>query len=145
MLQMINSKERMLVYSLSLSLSASIADMSADLYLRIQQRGIFKVGSRPKRANSGGADFSMGLQETGDASYVYTPNVVRISYLRPLQVQILRLSAFLAIRAGFLSSPVHHLRYDSRNLSESITLSWFSSTYYFYSTTYSRRFPYSTL
>ncbi|BGP13756.1 hypothetical protein JCM10213v2_001694 [Rhodosporidiobolus nylandii] len=45
------------------------------------QKSLFKVGSKSKRAGasaaaSGGADFSMGLpQEGGEASYLLTPNI----------------------------------------------------------------------
>lgn len=47
-----------------------------------QQKSLFKVGSRSKRGgasatSSGGADFSMGLpQEGGEATFLFTPNIV---------------------------------------------------------------------
>ncbi|BGP37757.1 hypothetical protein JCM10449v2_001679 [Rhodotorula kratochvilovae] len=48
-----------------------------------QQKSLFKVGSRSRRAGgassaaaNGGADFSMGLpQEGGEASFLFTPNI----------------------------------------------------------------------
>ena len=49
-----------------------------------QQKSLFKVGSRSRRAGgagsaaNGGADFPMGLpQEGGEASFLFTPNIVR--------------------------------------------------------------------
>jgi len=45
----------------------------------LQQRGLFRVASRARKSNTGGVDFSMGLPESGDASYLITPNVVRLA------------------------------------------------------------------
>lgn len=47
----------------------------------LQQRGLFRVASRARKSNTGGVDFTMGLPESGDASYLITPNIVRLTTL----------------------------------------------------------------
>jgi hypothetical protein len=41
------------------------------------QRGIFKQSSKSARKSAGGTDYSITLQEKGDASFIYTPNIVK--------------------------------------------------------------------
>ncbi|KAM0753873.1 hypothetical protein T439DRAFT_310695 [Meredithblackwellia eburnea MCA 4105] len=51
----------------------SVTDDKFDLDRK--NRGVFRVSSRPKRSGGGGADLSMGLQDSGEASYLLTPNI----------------------------------------------------------------------
>ncbi|ORY59436.1 hypothetical protein BCR35DRAFT_309309 [Leucosporidium creatinivorum] len=58
-----------------LSLVQEFESVPDDKFDRKNQRGLFRVASRARKSNTGGVDFSMGLPESGDASYLITPNV----------------------------------------------------------------------
>jgi hypothetical protein len=42
-----------------------------------QQRSLFRASTRTRKSNIGASDFSMGMQDAGDTSYLLTPNIVR--------------------------------------------------------------------
>lgn len=43
------------------------------------QKGIFKQSSKSARKSAGGTDYSITLQDAGDPSFIYTPNIVSMS------------------------------------------------------------------
>lgn len=51
----------------------SVADDKFELDRK--NRSVFRVTARPKRSNTSGADFTMGLPESGESSYLFTPNI----------------------------------------------------------------------
>lgn len=83
-----------------------------------QQRGLFRVASKARKSNTGGVDFSMGLPESGDASYLITPNVVRRHWPVSDQRAALTCTQSTAFRAGLLPSLLHPLRYPDGDLSQ---------------------------
>jgi len=49
---------------------------------RVQQKGLFRTASRPRKSGGGSLDFSFGIGDSGEASYLVTPNIVSGRLLR---------------------------------------------------------------
>lgn len=48
----------------------------ADPFLVLTQRNLFKAGS--KKRPSGATDYPLSVQESGDPSYLFSPNIVSV-------------------------------------------------------------------